>query len=156
MLCQKTVHDVAAHLTVHDVAALVTYLLKHGKSPRLFSQNLENIRRKKLQPLLGRLNIKKAGFHAFRHLNATLMDSLHIPLKTRQERLGQASTGLLTLDVYTHSDWNENVRAAYCLGNTIEKAVNSVSLTAVQQKGPAGGVQQALATQQESGCGGQI
>jgi hypothetical protein len=50
----------------------------------------------------------------------------------------------LTLDVYTHSEWKENVEAAQFAGEQIEKATNSVSLTAIQQKGPADGNQQAL------------
>ena len=60
-------------------------------------------------------------------------------------KFGHASTGSLTLDVYTHSEWEENVEAAKLLGEAIEKAVNSVSLTAIQEKGPLGGVQEALA-----------
>jgi hypothetical protein len=64
--------------------------------------------------------------------------------------------GSLTIDVYTHAEWEHNVEAAKLAGEAIEKAVNSVSLTAVQEKGPAGGVQQAPTYQQENGCGGQI
>jgi hypothetical protein len=60
-----------------------------------------------------------------------------VPLKAIQERLGHASAGSLTLDVYTHAEWEENVEAAQLAGERIEKAVNSVSLTAIQQKGPA-------------------
>jgi integrase len=69
----------------------------------LFCLRLEFLREYTLQPLLRKLGIKQAGFHAFRHFNASLMDVLRIPLKTRQERLGHASTGSLTLDVYTHA-----------------------------------------------------
>jgi len=65
-------------------------------------------------------------------------------IKTIQERLGHASAGSLTLDVYTHSEWSENVEAAQVAGEQIEKAVNSVSLTAIEEKGPADRSQQAL------------
>jgi integrase len=88
-------------------------------------------RKRKLQPLLQRLGIPKAGFHAFRHFNASLLSSLRVPLKTIQERLGHASVGSLTIDVYTHAEWEDNVEAARSAGAAIEKAVNSVSLTAI-------------------------
>jgi hypothetical protein len=38
--------------------------------------------------------------------------------------------------VYTHAEWEENVEAAQLAGEKIEKAVNSVSLTAVKEKEP--------------------
>jgi integrase len=91
-----------------------------------------NERRRHLQPLLKRLGIAPAGFHAFRHFNASELSRLRVPLKTIQERLGHASTGSLTLDVYTHSEWGENADAAELLGDRIEKAVNSCSLTAAK------------------------
>jgi len=49
-----------------------------------------------------------------------------------------------------------NIEAGRRAGKAIETAVNSVSLTAAQEKGLVGGVQQALANQQQIGCGGQI
>jgi len=101
-------------------------------------------RQRKLKPLLRSAEIREAGLHAFRHFNASLLSSLRVPLKVIQERLGHASAGSLTLDVYTHSEWKENVEAAQLAGEQIEKAANSVSLTAIQQKGPADQNQQAL------------
>jgi hypothetical protein len=41
----------------------------------------------------------------------------------------------LTLDIYTHAELPENVEAAQQAGEAIEKAVNSGSLTANQEKG---------------------
>ena len=102
-------------------------------------------RKRKMKPLLCSLEIRPAGLHAFRHFNASLLDSLRVPLKTIQERLGHALSGSLTLDVYTHAEMPENVEAALRAGEAIEKAVNSVNLTAIQEKGPLGGVQEALA-----------
>jgi hypothetical protein len=87
----------------------------------------------------------QSGLHAFRHFNASLLGSLRVALKTIQERLGQASTGSLTLDVYTHAEWEQNVEAAKLVGEAIEKAVNSVSLTAIQEKGLPTGESEALA-----------
>jgi hypothetical protein len=52
------------------------------------------------------------------------MDSLRVPLKTIQERIGHALTGSFTLDVYGHTlDWSANDEAAKGLGNEIAKAV---------------------------------
>jgi integrase len=102
-------------------------------------------RKRKMQPLLSSLEIQQAGLHAFRHFNASLLDSLRVPLKTIQERLGHALSGSLTLDVYTHAEWTENVEGAQLAGEAIEKAVNSVSLTAIQEKGLPTGVSEALA-----------
>jgi hypothetical protein len=84
-------------------------------------------RRRKLKPLLRSLGVREAGFHGFRHFNASLLSSLRIPLKVIQARLGYASAGSLTLDVYTHAEWEENVEAAQLAGEKIEKAVNSCS-----------------------------
>ncbi len=103
-------------------------------------------RKRKMQPLLCSLQIGAAGLHAFRHFNASLLNSLRVPLKTIQERLGHALTGSLTLDVYTHPEWKENAEAAKLAGETIEKAVNSVGLNAIQQKGLPTGVSEALAS----------
>jgi len=82
--------------------------------------------------------------------------SRRVPLKTIQERLGHTLSGSLTLDVYTHTEMPRNIEAGRRAGKAIETAVNSVSLTAAQEKGLVGGVQQALANQQQIGCGGQI
>lgn len=51
----------------------------------------------------------------------------------------------MTLDVYTHAEWSENVEAARLAGDKIEKAANHVSLTAIQQKGLPLGFSEALA-----------
>lgn len=54
-----------------------------------------------LHPLLKSLNIKKTGYHAFRHANATLLDKMNVPMKVRQHRLGHANAKT-TLQLYTH------------------------------------------------------
>jgi len=91
--------------------------------------------KRKLRPLLFSLEIPPAGLHAFRHFNASLLSSLRIPLKVIQERLGHASAGSLTVDVYTHSEWPQNAEAAQLGRQAIEKAVNSVCLTASNEEG---------------------
>ena len=103
--------------------------------------NVERSRR--LAPILEALEMTKAGYHAFRHFNVSIMDSLRVPLKTIQERIGHALTGSFTLDVYGHTlDWKANEDAAKGLGNEIAKAVaeagnnlDSGPLTAHKVKG---------------------
>jgi hypothetical protein len=66
----------------------------------------------------------KAGYHAFRHFNVSMMDALRVPLKTIQERIGHALTGSFTLDVYGHTlDWKANEDAAKGLGDELAKTV---------------------------------
>jgi hypothetical protein len=103
--------------------------------------NVERSRR--FAPILEALEMPKAGYHAFRHFNVSLMDSLRVPLKTIQERIGHALTGSFTLDVYGHTlDWKANEEAAASLGLVIAKAVtetesnlNSGPLTAHNEEG---------------------
>ena len=45
------------------------------------------------------------------------------------------ATDYPTLDVYTHPGWEQNVEAAQLTGQTICRAVNSVRLTASNEKG---------------------
>lgn len=53
-----------------------------------------------------------------------IMDSLRVPLKTIQERIGHALTGSFTLDVYGYTlDWKSNKHAAQRLGDEIANAV---------------------------------
>jgi hypothetical protein len=58
--------------------------------------------------------------------------------------------------VYTHAEWPENVEAANVAGDQIEKAVNSVSLTANKEKGLWLEHQKPLQLNNLIGCGGQI
>jgi hypothetical protein len=66
----------------------------------------------------------QAGYHAFRHFNTSLMDDLGVPLKTIQERLDHALTGVFTLDIYGGKpNWERNIEAAHMIGAEIERAV---------------------------------
>lgn len=67
--------------------------------------------KRKLYPLLDSLGIERGGLHAFRHTNSTLMDQLGAPFKVRQQRLGHSDVAL-TLDTYTHSVSDDDVRLA--------------------------------------------
>lgn len=62
--------------------------------------DMKVFRARKLRPLLTSLGITLAGFHAFRHFNVSLLDTLRIPLKVIQERAGHALTGSFNLDVW--------------------------------------------------------
>jgi integrase len=108
-------------------------------------------RRRKLSPLLKRLSIPQAGFHAFRHFNVSLMDALRVPLKTIQERIGHALTGSFTLDVYGGKpEFERNQGAARLLGAEIQTELdslashNSVCLTTISKKGSGEPISQAF------------
>jgi len=52
---------------------------------------------------LDTLGIARCGNYGFRHMNATLMDQLNTPMKTRQARLGHEPGSPVTLGNYTHA-----------------------------------------------------
>ena len=100
-------------------------------------------RSRRLKPTFNALEIPQAGYHAFPHFNVSVLDSLRVPLKTSQERIGHALTGSFTLDVCGHTlDWKANEEAAQKLGDLLAKAVADAetdsndfgSLTAIKQK----------------------
>lgn len=73
--------------------------------------NTNNILKRQLHPLLKRLGLVVAGFHAFRHANATILDSQGVPLSLREDRLGHADIST-TLNVYTHVVGADSLRVA--------------------------------------------
>jgi integrase len=75
--------------------------------------------KRKLRPLLDALGINGGGLHSFRHANAAMLDTLNVPLKVRQERLGH-SDSRLTLDVYTHTNREDRQHAAVELGRILD------------------------------------
>jgi len=113
--------------------------------------DMNAFRKRKLKPLLTSLEIAPGkSFHAFRHFNVSLLDTLRVPLKVIQERIGHALTGSFTLDVYgSVLDWSSNVdaaiKAAAAIADAVEKAdlerkqkaeqTPFVSLTAINEKG---------------------
>jgi integrase len=64
-----------------------------------------------LHPLLERLHIERAGFHAFRHASATLLDRMDAPMKIRQQRLGHQKAET-TLGIYTHTNLEDQQKIA--------------------------------------------
>jgi integrase len=123
----KLSHGWAVALVLWGVIArLIGILVGHHLftsetgSPR----DMNVYRQRKMTPLLKSLGIPQAGYHAFRHFNVSLLDTLRVPLKTIQERAGHALTGVFTLDVYGGTpEWDRNLEAARLAGAEIEKAV---------------------------------
>ncbi|HWF37310.1 MAG TPA: tyrosine-type recombinase/integrase [Candidatus Acidoferrales bacterium] len=56
---------------------------------------------RKLHPLLDRLEIERAGFHAFRHSHSTLLVELGAPVTVAQAQLGHSDLAT-TMRTYTH------------------------------------------------------
>jgi integrase len=77
----------------------------------------DTVRKRKLYPLLKKLKIERCGFHAFRHGNATVMDQEHVPIATRQNRLGQSDAR--TTMGYTHAISEDGRRFATRLGELL-------------------------------------
>ncbi len=77
----------------------------------------DTVRKRKLYPLLEKLKIERCGFHAFRHGNATVMDQEHVPIATRQNRLGQSDAR--TTMGYTHAISEDGRRFAARIGELL-------------------------------------
>ena len=78
----------------------------------------DNFVKRGLKPVLKELGLD-GGAHAFRHGNATLLDSLHAPMAVRQERLGHVDAR--TTMGYTHLVTADDVRVAGELGALLDK-----------------------------------
>jgi integrase len=70
-----------------------------------------------LHPILERLEIPRAGLHAFRHGNETLMDHLGIPMGVRRDRLGHEKNE--TTMGYTHVMSNDDRLTASKIGRIL-------------------------------------
>ncbi len=77
----------------------------------------DNFVKRALKPVLKELGLDGAA-HAFRHGNATLLDSLHAPMAVRQERLGPVDAR--TTMGYTHLVTADDVRVAGELGALLD------------------------------------
>jgi integrase len=76
----------------------------------------DNFIKRALKPVLEKLGLR-GGAHAFRHGNATLLDSLRVPMAVRQERLGHVDP--YTTMGYTHLVTADDVEAARKLGEIL-------------------------------------
>jgi len=78
--------------------------------------------KRRFRPLLRSLGIQVPrgnGFHAFRHANATLMNSFGASQKLRQQRLGHADGSPVTETIYTHVISEDGRRIAAQLGKAV-------------------------------------
>jgi integrase len=78
----------------------------------------DNFIKRALKPILRKLGLEGAA-HAFRHGNATLLDTLHAPMAVRQERLGHVDA--MTTMGYTHLITADDVRVSGELGALLDK-----------------------------------
>jgi integrase len=78
----------------------------------------DNFVKRALKPILKELGLDGAP-HAFRHGNATLLDSLHAPMAVRQERRGHVDSR--TTMGYTHLVTADDVPIAGELGALLDK-----------------------------------
>jgi len=112
-------------LSPYLAAHLRTFMAARGEDAFLFQRKDgtawqgDHVVRNQLKPLLKQLGIKPAGAHAFRHLNASLMDQLRTPDKVRQERLGHLNFNDVTLNLYTHAESNDHRAVAEQLGRLL-------------------------------------
>ena len=97
--------------------------------------SMDNFRNRVLNPILKKLKIDKklkamgiarCGNYAFRHMNATVMDEIGTPLKTRQHRLGHAQIET-TMTHYTHKVDAEDRKAAETIGTMLSQIVELVN-----------------------------
>lgn len=77
----------------------------------------DNFVKRHLKPILKKLGLEGAA-HAFRHGNATLLDSLRASMKVRQDRLGHADPK--TTMLYTHSVSQDDRSTAEQLGTLLD------------------------------------
>lgn len=93
----------------------------------------DNFRNRVRNPILKQLGIdkklkamgiKRCGNYAFRHMNATVMDEIGIPLKTRQHRLGHARIET-TMSHYTHKVDADDRGAAEAIGSMLSPAAET-------------------------------
>jgi len=77
-----------------------------------------NFVKRHLKPILKKLELEGAA-HAFRHGNATLLDSLRVSLRVRQDRLGHADPK--TTMLYTHAVSEDDRGTAEQLGALLEQ-----------------------------------
>jgi len=105
--------QLAEHLKVFGSGEKSGFLFVYDGKPR----SQDNLRKRHFRRLLRKLGIRMCGFHAFRHGNATLMDQLNVPSRTKMDRLGHEK--LETTNRYTHSVSQDDRAAAMQIGNLI-------------------------------------
>jgi integrase len=114
--------NLAAHLTTH-LDERKDGLLFHTKTGQPFDNY--NLVTWQLKPLLERVGIThthRMGVHAFRHGNASALDSIGAPMRVRMDRLGHADVS--TTFGYTHSNAPDHRRIAAELGKVFSPSMD--------------------------------
>jgi integrase len=95
---------------------------------------MDDFRNRELNPILRKLGIdvklvelgiKRCGNYAFRHMNATTMDEMDRPLKTRQHRLGHANPET-TMRHCTHKVDADDRRVAEVIGAMLSPTTEAI------------------------------
>jgi len=112
-----------SHQLVHHLREYLKRWTPNEKSWLLATRNgtpwdQDLVVKRKLQPLLDSVGIKRGGLHAFRHANIMLMDRLGVPLKVRMQRVGHSDPAL-TLGPYTHIASEDDGKFAEQLGKIL-------------------------------------
>ncbi|HEY4051602.1 MAG TPA: tyrosine-type recombinase/integrase [Acidobacteriaceae bacterium] len=96
--------------------------------------SMDNFRHRVLNPILADLGIgeklkamgiARCGNYAFRHMNATVMDEIGTPLKTRQHRLGHAQIET-TMTFYTHKVDADDRQVAEAIGSMLSTKAEAI------------------------------
>jgi integrase len=114
-----------------DEPLFVTAVRMTKKGKRIGGCRLEpdNFVKRHLKPILRRLRLEGAA-HAFRHGNATLLDSLRAPWAVKSTRLGHVDEA--TTQDYTHMITADEVRVSQELASMLDKEFLAQDLPKLQ------------------------
>ena len=86
--------------------------------------DMHNICNRVLRKARQDASVEFGDLHTFRHFNATVMDSLHIPMAVRRMRLGHADVSIT--DGYTNAVENDDKEAAEKIAALIVEKAESL------------------------------
>jgi integrase len=121
------------------LGALLREHVGQGRRTRVFEARNgsplsgDNLRKRVLHPLLVKLGIQKAGWHAFRHSRVTMLRKNGTPADLQKQWIGHSS--LKTTDRYSHTDQELEYR---------RNAANRVGLDLIVGPKPANWTQSSL------------
>ncbi|HEV2020923.1 MAG TPA: site-specific integrase [Terriglobales bacterium] len=121
--------NLAQHIQEH-LAGRTSGLLFHTRNGKPYDNY--NVVTWQLKPLLTKVGIqgdaaKGMGLHAFRHGNASALDSVGAPVRVRMDRLGHADSEM-TLG-YTHAVSEDHRRVADEMGRIFDPSLPKLSVT---------------------------
>ena len=86
--------------------------------------DMHNICNRALKKARKAAGVEFGDLHTFRHFNASVMDSLHVPMAVRRMRLGHA--GVSITDGYTSASENDDKEAAEAISALILQKLRSL------------------------------